>query len=264
MQHPLLTGKTALVTGSGRGIGRATAEALAQCGARVVVTARNREEIEAVAVGIRERGGDAIAVPADITDRKSIERLFDRADGVDVLVNNAGIVGPISPLADADSVEWRRNIDVNLLAVFVACRLALPRMLEHGWGHIINVSSGAARGTTPGWSAYSAAKAGVEAMTGVLAAEVAGSGVRVVAVRPGIVDTEMQAEIRSSSEAQFGRQNLERFRGYKERGQLRSPEDPAQLIVWLLSDEAVDYHGRVVAIDDPEIAARVGLQPMGR
>ena len=98
----------------------------------------------------------------------------------------------------------------------------------------------------------------------MLAREVADRGVRVNAVRPGIVDTDMQVEIRSSTEEQFGSENVERFRGYKERGLLRKPEDPARLILWLLSPEADEVNGEVLAIDDPAVASRVGLAPMGR
>jgi len=98
----------------------------------------------------------------------------------------------------------------------------------------------------------------------VLAREVAGRDIRVNAVRPGIVDTTMQVEIRSSSEEQFTRENVERFRGYQERGLLRAPEDPARLILYLLTGEAERLNGEVVSIDDPEIAIRVGLKPMGR
>jgi NAD(P)-dependent dehydrogenase (short-subunit alcohol dehydrogenase family) len=259
-----LHNKTALVTGAGRGIGRATALQLADSGARVILTARGREEIEAAAAEIRSHGGEAEAIPADVGKTEDVRALFAAAGPVDVLVNNAGVIAPISLLAGADPEAWRYNITVNLDGVFLTCRFALPGMIARGWGRIVNVSSGAARGTTAGWSAYSAAKAGVEALTSVLAREVASSGVRVNAVRPGIVDTEMQVEIRGSSPEQFTPENVERFRGYKERGLLREPGDPARLILWLLTPEADDHNGEVLAIDDPEVAARIGLQPMGR
>jgi NAD(P)-dependent dehydrogenase (short-subunit alcohol dehydrogenase family) len=261
---PDLRGKTALITGGGRGIGRATAHALARCGARVVVVARSAAQIEHVAWEIRSQGGDADAVIADVSREDQVRRLMTQAGPIDILINNASIIQPISPVTAIDPAAWRENIAVNLDGVFLPCRYALAGMLSRGWGRIVNVSSGAARGKTAGWSAYSAAKAGVEAFTGVLAREVGEHGVRVNAVRPGIVDTEMQVEIRGSSEEQFGRENLERFRGYKERGLLRSPEDPARLILWLLTPEADDRNGEVLAIDDPEIAERIGLVPMGR
>jgi NAD(P)-dependent dehydrogenase (short-subunit alcohol dehydrogenase family) len=259
-----LSNKTALITGAGRGIGRATALQLAASGARVILTARGREEIEAAAAEIRARGGQAEAIPADVGRTEDVRALFAAAGPVDILINNAGVIAPIALLADADPEAWRYNLAVNLDGVFLTCRFGLPGMVERGWGRIVNVSSGAARGTTAGWSAYSAAKAGVEAMTSILAKEVGDRGVRVNAVRPGIVDTEMQVEIRGCTPEQFTHENVERFRGYKERGLLRHPDDPARLILWLLTPEADGHNGEVLAIDDPEVAARIGLQPMGR
>ena len=263
MQLPDLHGRNALVTGGGRGIGRATALLLAQCGARVVVTARS-SEIDTVAAEIVAAGGDALAVPADVAREDHVRRLVDNAGDVDILVNNAGVIWPIALLAEADPEAWSGSIAINLTGVFLTMRAVLPGMIARDWGRIVNVSSGAARGTTAGWSAYSAAKAGVEAMTSVTSRELADRDIRVVGVRPGIVDTEMQVEIRSSGEEQFTRENVDRFRGYKERGLLRPPEHPARLIVWLLGDDAAEYNGTTVALDDPEIAAKVDLEPMAR
>lgn len=264
MNEPNLTGKSVLVTGGGRGIGRATALAVSRCGARVILTARGRAEIEAVAAEIGAFGGESTAITCDLAQLHDVRRLFEAAGPVDILINNAGVIAPIAKVVLSDPEEWLHNIEVNLVGVYLTCRYALPAMLERGWGRIINVSAGAARGTTVGWSAYSAAKAGVEAFTSVLAREIEGQGVLVNAVRPGIVDTEMQVEIRGSSAERFSSENVERFRGYKERGLLRQPDDPARLMVWLLSEQATEIHGQVLAIDDPEVAARVGLQPMGR
>lgn len=263
-QLPDLSGRTALVTGAGRGIGRATALMLGESGARVVVTARTRSEIEAVASEIRAAGGDALAITADVGNPDEVYALFEGAGAIDVLINNAGMIGPIVPLADADPREWTRSIAINLDAVFLACRLALPGMLERGWGRIVSVSSGAAGGGTASWSAYSSAKAGVETLTKVLGVELAETRVRANAVRPGVVDTEMQVEIRSAPEDRFGSANLNRFRGYKERGVLRPPEEPALLILWLLSPEADEINGEVLAIDAPDVSARIGLAPRSR
>jgi NAD(P)-dependent dehydrogenase (short-subunit alcohol dehydrogenase family) len=259
-----LTGRTALVTGAGRGIGRAAALVLAERGARVIATARTREEIEAVADEIGRSGGEARAIPADIGDSAAVEALLAAAGPVDILVNNAGIIGPIVPLARSDPAAWLQNIRINLDAVYLATRLALPGMIERGWGRVVNVSSGAARGSTPSWSAYSSAKAAVETMTRVLALELAGTGVTANAVRPGVVDTEMQVEIRGTSEAAFGADNLARFRGYKERGVLRPPQEPAALILWLVSPAAEEVNGEVLSIDDPETSALIGLAPRSR
>lgn len=264
MQEPDLRGKSALVTGGGRGIGRETAFKLARCGARVVVTARHPDEIDTVAREIVREGGDASAIPCDVSRDSLVDRLFDASGPVDILINNAGTVRPIAPVVDADVLAWQESIGVNLTGVFLTCHHALPHMLESNWGRIVNVTTGAVRGGTASWSAYSSGKAGVETFTKVLALETDGTGIRVNAMRPGIVDTEMQVDIRSSTKEQFGDENLARFRGYKERGVLRPPEHPARLILWMLSEEADDLNGEVLVLDDPETAARVGLEPRGR
>jgi NAD(P)-dependent dehydrogenase (short-subunit alcohol dehydrogenase family) len=264
VQEPDLRGKTALVTGGGRGIGRETALKLARCGARVIVTARHPEEIDAVAREIARAGGEADAIPCDVSRDTLVERLFDASGPIDILINNAGTVHPIAPVVDADVLAWEESIAVNLTGVFLTCRYALPHMLNADWGRIVNVSSGAARGSVTNWSAYSAGKAGVETLTKVLAAELKGTGIRVNAMRPGKVDTEMQVDIRSSTAEQFGSENLALYRGFKERGELRPPEHPARLILWMLSDEAAHLNGEVLLLDDPETARRVGLEPRGR
>lgn len=264
MKHPDLTGKTALITGGGRGIGRATAFLLAQCHATVVITARGGAEIEAVAKEIKAVGGEALAKVVDVSRQSEVRDLFTETGPVEIVVNNAGVIAPIGPVVSVDPDEWSYNIDINLVGIFFTSHYAVKGMSERGWGRIVNVSSGAARGSVTGWSAYSAAKAGVEALTKVMAQEVEGTDIRVNAIRPGIVDTEMQVEIRSSSEERFGTENLARFRGYKERGLLRAPDDPAKLILWLLSPEADQVNGEVLTIDEEEVAARIGLTSKGR
>ncbi|MGH2447802.1 MAG: SDR family NAD(P)-dependent oxidoreductase [Chloroflexota bacterium] len=258
-----LAGKTALVTGASRGIGEATARAVAREGAAVVLAARSAARLEEVATEIRHDGGEARAIAADVGDVDQVRSTFEQAGPVDILINSAGILQPVGTVLDDEPDAWSRNIAINLDGVFYTCHYALPSMLDRGWGRIVNVSSGAARGSQVRWSAYSAAKAGVEALTAVLAKEVGEQGVHVNAVRPGIVDTQMQAEIRSSAE-QFGAENVERYQRYHDRGMLRSPEDPARLILWLLSPQANDMNGQTLAIDDQEVAAKIGLVPIGR
>jgi len=264
MKQPNLSEKTVLVTGGGRGIGRATALALARCGARVIVAARTGEEVTAVAKTITDSGGDATAVQVDVSNEEEVEKLFRAIDTVDILVNSAGTIQPIAPVSTAIPPEWQRHMAINLYGVFLTCHYALPSMLERRWGRIVIVSSGAAKGGTAGWSAYASAKAGVEAFTKVLAAEVGGSGVHANAIRPGVVDTEMQVEIRAAGAEDFTKANVERYHRYKREGMLRPPEHPARLILWLLGEEAADLNGEVLAIDDPEVAARIGLEPRGR
>ncbi len=258
-----LAGQVAIVTGGGRGVGRAVALALAHEGARVAVLARTPSEVEAVAREIRLSGGDAIPLVVDVAHWSQVEAaaraVCDRWGGMNILINNAGIIEPIAPTYRADPAMWSYNIDVNLKGVFYFTRAVLPSMLEAGEGVIINVGSGAAYTVVTSWSAYSAAKAGVYQFTRVLAAELEGTGIRVNTVRPGVVDTEMQRRIREAREEEFGRQNLLRFQRLHEEGLLLPPEIPARLIVWLCTPEAADVHGQEVDIYEPIWRERAGL-----
>jgi NAD(P)-dependent dehydrogenase (short-subunit alcohol dehydrogenase family) len=256
-----LEGRTALVTGASRGIGRATADALSQAGAHVIVTARDQAQLDVVAAEI---GHGARGIAADVSQPDQVDALFEAAGPVDILINSAGVIQPIAPVAVGDRELWWRNLEVNLYGPYMTCQAALPHMLEAGWGRIINVSAGVASGRMASWSAYSAAKAGLETLTKVMALEMGERGVHVNVVRPGIVDTDMQDEIRATSAELFGRENLDRYRSYKERGVLRPPEHPARLILWVLSPEADDLNGEILAIDDPETAAKIGLTPIAR
>ncbi len=243
-----LPGQVAVVTGGGRGIGRATALLLAEEGARVAVLARTEAQVRRVAEEIRARGSVALPLSVDVSRWESAEqaiaRVLDTFGRVDILINNAGIIEPVIPAHRVDPHAWAYNIDVNLKGAFFMARAVLPTMLEQGHGVIINVGSGAAYNVVTSWSAYCAAKAGLVHFTRVLAAELEGTGVRVNSVRPGVVDTEMQHRLRSVPAEDFGPSNLERFRRLKEEGQLLPPEYPAQLIVWLCTDEAAHIHGQ--------------------
>jgi NAD(P)-dependent dehydrogenase (short-subunit alcohol dehydrogenase family) len=189
----ILEGQTAIVTGSGRGIGRAIALQLARAGAAVAVTARTRSEIEETADMIRGEGGCAIAVAADVTSPSEIGALADTANHllgpVTLLVNNAAHTSNAARLWEADADEWWRCIEVNLRGPFVCIRAVLPAMLERGEGRIINISSRSAGIASPGRSEYASSKAALVRLTDTLAAELEGSGVSVFAVHPGRVPT---------------------------------------------------------------------------
>ncbi len=249
-----LDGKVAVVTGGGRGIGAAIAEALAADGASVVVAARTLSACEAVAQGIREAGGKAQAVGCDVSDPASVAALVEetrKAFGpVDILVNNAGVIQPIGDLADCDAEAWLDNLRINLGGAFLAARAVLPAMVERGGGTIVNISSGAAHRALEGWSAYCAGKAGLAMMTSSLQLEYGGRGVRVFGFGPGTVDTEMQVQIRASGINQVSRIPRE---------ELAKVERPARVVAWLCRPEADDLAGQELSIRDAELCQRAGL-----
>ena len=192
MDAPALADRVAIVTGAGRGIGRAVAQALAREGAAVALAARTRGEVAAVAEAIRNAGGRALAVPTDVSQDAQVEALVDETVGqlgpVDILVNAAGVAA-FGPVAGAKPEDWDAMLAVNLRAVMVCCRAVLPPMLRRRSGTIVNVASVAAGRAIAGAAAYAATKAGVVAWSHVLAEELRADGVRVGVISPGAVDT---------------------------------------------------------------------------
>ncbi len=200
-------GQVAVVTGAGRGIGAATARALAEAGLTVVLAARNREQIERETARLVAMGHKANAVVCDVTNEASVEALSSRASElgpVAVLVNNAGAAGSM-PLARTSLEDWNRLIAVNATGAFLCTRAFLPAMLERKWGRVVNVASTAGLSGAKYLAAYSAAKHALVGLTRSTAAEVAGTGVTANAVCPGFVDTEMTAETVDRIVARTGR-----------------------------------------------------------
>jgi NAD(P)-dependent dehydrogenase (short-subunit alcohol dehydrogenase family) len=236
MARKKLQGQVAIITGGSRGIGAAAAEMLAMAGARVVVTARGEDQVQAVTESIRKQGGQAIGVAADVSDPEQAEELVEAAltqyDRVDILVNNAAVIWPLEEAAETDPEEWAYAIHVNLIAPFYLIRNVLPLMLAQGSGRIVNVSSGAAVSPILGGSAYCASKAGLDMLTRVIAKETDGKGVSINALYPGMVDTDMQADIRSvdTSETTL---DFSRWHQAYEQQQLLPASDPARMIYWL-------------------------------
>lgn len=255
-----LQGQVALVTGGGRGIGAAAAELLARAGASLVLTARSEEEIGAVAARIRKAGGKAIAVPCDVSDFGQIEEVvesaLDQFDRLDILVNNAALIWPLEEIADSDPDEWAYNIHVNLVGPYNMARNVLPLMLDQGYGRILNITSGAAKGGFVGISAYAAAKAGLDAFTRTLAAETTDTGVTVNGLDPGMVETEMQADLRSV-DTEGTRLDLSNFHTAYESGKLGSSSDTAKQIYWLVGPWGRNETGKIFSAGDPEWRAQV-------
>jgi NAD(P)-dependent dehydrogenase (short-subunit alcohol dehydrogenase family) len=207
-----IDGRVVLITGASRGLGRAIAGAFAREGARLSLCARGSAELEGVAAEIRGGGAEVLAIAADVGSEVDQERLvsltFDRFGHIDVLVNNASSLGPtpLPLLADTDPLAFAEVMGVNLYAPLRLTQAVLGSMLLRGSGLILNVSSDAAVNGYPGWGAYSVAKAGLDALTRVWAAELEGTGVSMLSVDPGDMDTEMhRAAIPDADPASLGR-----------------------------------------------------------
>jgi NAD(P)-dependent dehydrogenase (short-subunit alcohol dehydrogenase family) len=243
----MLNDKLALVTGGGRGIGRAIALTFAQHGASIVVAARTREQVEAVA---QEIGAQAVAVVCDVANPQSVEEMF--ADlKPDILVNNAGIAESSTFVNTTDEL-WHRHLAINLSGTFYCTRAALPAMLEKGWGRVINIASIAAKTGAPYIAAYSASKHGVLGLTRSVALEVAASGVTVNAICPGYVDTEMVSRGVERITTRTGRsaeEALDTLKRMSPQNRLVTPEEVAALALLLASDEGRGINGQGINID---------------
>jgi len=246
-----LDGKRAIVTGGSKGIGNAIARGLAEAGASVVVANRTPETGEEAAGAIREEtDGTAIAIPADVTDEASVERLVDRTvaefGGVDVLVNNAGIaVG--EPAEEKPRESWERTIETNLTGVFLCSKHGGRAMIDGGGGSIVTVSSinaFVAEEHVPHVD-YHASKGGVEALTRQLASEWGEHGIRVNTLAPGFVRTELSSDDDEVNETRRSRIPL---------GALATPDDLVGAAVFLASDAASYVTGTTLLVDGGYVA----------
>ena len=232
-----LDDKTALITGGGRGIGRAIALQLAQCGVRVAGAARSETELAETRSAIAAAGGRAHAIVADLAAPGAgtalARRALDELGRVDILINNAGVVAPLGASTGIDPHAFARAFTVNVISPAELAFALLPGMLERRWGRVVNVSSGIVAGPAAmvGANAYAATKAALEAHTVNLAAELAGTGVTVNAFRPGSVDTAMQAWIRDQDPDAIGRALHDRFTERHAAGGLISPEASAAALI---------------------------------
>ena len=198
-----LEGKVAVVTGAGRGIGKAIAEAYGEAGASVCCLARTLSEIQSTAAEIEGKGGRALAVAADVCDVDAVGAAFDQAaqalGGIDIVVINAGIIATNGPVEDSDPRKWKETLDTNLLGAYYCARAAIPYLRRRGGGKIITVGSGLGHRGRPGGSAYSSSKAGLWMLTRVLAQELAQHRISVNELVPGPVRTSISTGVAGSA-----------------------------------------------------------------
>ncbi len=254
-QRGNLHDKGAVVTGGGRGIGAASARALADAGARVVVAARSREEVETVAAELRAAGRDAAGLVCDVTSPEDVRALAqaaqERLGQVDILVNNAGIATS-APLKSVTLEEWNRVFAVNVTGTFLCTQALLPGMLTRGWGRVVNVASIAGKTGAAYITAYTASKHAVVGFTRALAAEVAAQGVTVNAVCPGYVDTELTVQSVARMVAKTGHaaeEIRERLRQMSPQRRIFAPAEVAYLVVALCDPRAAGINGQAIPLD---------------
>ena len=248
----MLTGKTALITGGGRGIGRAIALAFAGKGARIAVAARTAEQVEQVAAEI---GNEAVGLVCDVGDVESVARMFsemrERLGDADILVNNAGIAESATVVNTTDEL-WHRHLSINLSGTFYCTRAALPAMLKKRWGRIINIETIAGKTGAPYIAAYSASKHGVLGLTKSIALEVATTGITVNAICPGYVDTDMVTRGVERITERTGRtaeEALDTLKKMSPQNRLVTSDEVAALALLLASDEGRGITGQGINVD---------------
>jgi 3-hydroxybutyrate dehydrogenase len=249
--------RIALITGGGRGIGRAIALAFAREGASVAVAARSVEQVESVAAEMQDQfQTKALGVACDVSDAASVEQMFATVRSFfgrspDIMVNNAGIAES-APLVKTSNELWRRIIEVNLSGTFYCTRAALPAMIENGWGRVINVASIAGKTGAPYVAAYTASKHGVVGLTRSAALEVASKGITVNAICPGYVDTEMVSrgiENIALKTKLTADQALESLKKASPQNRIIAPEEVAALALLLASEAGGGINGQAINID---------------
>ena len=249
-----LTGKVAIITGASRGIGAATALAMASAGASVVLAARSLEQSEAIAQQIRDNGGEALAVGCDVSNFQAMEntinKCIDTYGKLDIFVGNAGVIDPIGRLVSSNPASWANAIQINLIGAYNGLRAVLPIMQAQQSGTIINISSGAAHSPLEGWSHYCAAKAATAMLLNNVRLEHENDSIRFFGFRPGTVATYMQSAIKASGINPVSQMNpSDHYR----------PEWPAQALVWMCTSDANEFLGQELFMGDEEVQRRSGL-----
>jgi NAD(P)-dependent dehydrogenase (short-subunit alcohol dehydrogenase family) len=242
-------GKTVLITGASRGIGEMAAREFAAAGANVVLMARSGQQIQAIAGDI---GGVAVtgdvAVYADVEG--AVKTAVERFGGLDILINNAGVIEPVADLAASDPEAWGAVIDVNLKGPYYGLRAAAPVMMAGGGGTVITISSGAAHNALPGWSHYCSSKAGAAMLTRCGDREMQDQGMRIMGLSPGTVATQMQREIKASGVGPVAQLEWEDH---------IPPEWVAKCLLWMSGPAGDGLCGQEISLRDENVRREVGL-----
>ena len=253
----MLADDVAIVTGGGRGIGRAIARRFASEGASVVIAARTEAQLASVAKEIEDAGGNVAFVAADVSSEKDAERIVrlarEQFGHVNILVNNAGIYGPVKPIEEISVAEWDSVIATHLRGAFLMTRSALPELYLQGRGAVLNISSIAARSAYSWGAAYATAKTGLLGLTRTTAAEGAKRGVRANAILPGpVAETEMWQEIGRKLAERSGRDGGEVIKGVLSgilQGRPQTADEIAAAAAFLVSDQASAITGQALSVD---------------
>jgi NAD(P)-dependent dehydrogenase (short-subunit alcohol dehydrogenase family) len=244
-----LQGKTVLITGGSRGIGKAVAELFSQHGAALMLCARSTDELRKTKAELQKKGGAIEVLSTDVSRRKDVRtlvaRTLDAFGNIDVLVNAAGVYGAIGPVAGVDSERWKATFEVNLFGTFEVIQATLPVFIKNGTGKIINFSGGG-DGPLPNFSAYSTSKAALVRFTETLAQELRPHGIVVNAIAPGAVNTRILDDALSAGEELVGKDLYAKFRKQKEEGGV-SPRNAAELCLFLASKDSDGLSGKFLS-----------------
>jgi len=260
-----LKDKVAIVTGAGRGLGRSSALAMAREGASVVILSRTSTELADTADLIEAEGGKVLALKTDVSMTAEIDEAVSETIStfgrIDILMNNAAEIGPVQLITEIDEEEWSRVMDINLKGVYLFCRAVVHHMSRQKGGKIINVTSGLADIVMPPLGAYSVSKAALNHLTRFMAEELRAHNIQVNALDPGIMDTFMQEELREMGPEVLGEALYNQFMEFKEEGHLKSPDDIAQLAVFLASESSDDITGEIGSEQD-YMGYGFGVEPL--